>query len=37
MKALENLGRKMGADPSSWVSSIPSAYRVDREWQSESP
>jgi len=33
MRALEDLGRKMGADPSSWVDSIPSAYRVNSQWQ----
>jgi len=36
MRALEDLGRKMGADPSSWTDQIPSAYQVEGEWiQSE--
>ena len=26
MIALEDLGRKMGADPSSWLTEIPSVY-----------
>jgi hypothetical protein len=32
MLQLEDLGRKMGADPSSWTDEIPSAYRVEGEW-----
>jgi predicted acylesterase/phospholipase RssA len=32
MRALEDLGRKMGADPSSWSDAIPSAYRVESDW-----
>ena len=32
MRALQDLGRKMGADPSSWTDTIPSAYRVSTEW-----
>jgi predicted acylesterase/phospholipase RssA len=32
MRALQDLGRKMGADPSSWTNAIPSAYRVREKW-----
>jgi predicted acylesterase/phospholipase RssA len=32
MRALQSLGRKMGADPSSWTNAIPSAYRVSEKW-----
>ena len=32
MLALEELGRKMGADPSNWTTEVPSAYRVEGEW-----
>ena len=32
MLELEDLGRKMGADPSSWTEKIPSAYRVEGDW-----
>jgi len=32
MIQLEDLGRKMGADPSSWTVKIPSAYQVEGEW-----
>ena len=32
MRQLEDLGRKMGANPSSWTDAIPSAYRVSKEW-----
>jgi len=32
MIQLEDLGRKMGADPSSWTVVIPSAYQVEGEW-----
>jgi len=34
MLRLVDLGRTMGADPSSWETSIPSAYRVETEWMS---
>jgi hypothetical protein len=32
MLALEDLGRKMGADPSNWTTEVPSAYKVEGEW-----
>ena len=32
MLELEELGREMGADPSSWTDEVPSAYRVEGEW-----
>jgi predicted acylesterase/phospholipase RssA len=32
MLALADLGRKMGADPSTWQTTIPSAFRVESEW-----
>jgi predicted acylesterase/phospholipase RssA len=32
MLDLEALGRRMGADPSSWTDEIPSAYRLEGEW-----
>ena len=32
MLDLEDLGRRMGADSSSWTDEIPSAYRVEGEW-----
>ena len=35
MRELGNLGRKMGADPSSWTTEVPSAYRVEGEWVPE--
>jgi hypothetical protein len=31
MLKLEDLGRKMGADPSSWVTEVPSATSVSRD------
>ena len=31
MNKLEDLGRKMGADPSSWTTKIPSAYSFSRD------
>ena len=34
MLGLADLGRKMGADPSTWQTAIPSAYRVETEWLS---
>jgi predicted acylesterase/phospholipase RssA len=32
MRALQDLGRSMGADPSHWTDTIPSAYLLDEEW-----
>ena len=32
MLQLEELGRRMGADPSSWLDEIPSAYGVEETW-----
>ena len=32
MLQLEELGRQMGADPSSWTDVVPSAYRVEGDW-----
>ena len=32
MLALQELGRKMGADPSSWGTEIPDAYTVEGNW-----
>ena len=32
MLQLEELGRQMGADPSSWLDEIPSAYGVEDTW-----
>ncbi len=32
MVQLEELGRKMGSDPSSWQSEVPSAYTVEGRW-----
>jgi len=32
MLALEDLGRRMGADPSSWRTEVPSAFRVEGGW-----
>jgi predicted acylesterase/phospholipase RssA len=32
MRALQELGRKMGADPSSWQTEIPDAYTVEGDW-----
>jgi predicted acylesterase/phospholipase RssA len=32
MIELEDLGWRMGADPSSWTETIPSAYQVEGEW-----
>jgi hypothetical protein len=32
MRQLEELGRKLGADPSNWTDKIPSAYRVESDW-----
>ncbi len=32
MLGLQDLGRRMGADPSSWNHEIPSAYRVEGNW-----
>ena len=34
MRALQELGRKMGADPSSWQTEIPDAYAVEEDWLS---
>ena len=34
MRALQELGRKMGADPSSWQTEIPDAYTVEGNWLS---
>jgi predicted acylesterase/phospholipase RssA len=35
MLKLEDLGRLMGADPSSWSDDIPSAYGVEKTWLDE--
>jgi hypothetical protein len=32
MLELQDLGRRMGSDPTSWTDDIPSAYRVEGEW-----
>jgi predicted acylesterase/phospholipase RssA len=32
MRALQELGRKMGADPSSWQTEVPDAYTVEGDW-----
>jgi predicted acylesterase/phospholipase RssA len=32
MLQLQDLGRRMGADPSSWNDEVPSAYRVEGKW-----
>ena len=32
MVQLEDLGRKMGANPSNWQTEIPSAYTVEGNW-----
>jgi len=32
MRALQELGREMGADPSSWQTEIPDAYVVEGDW-----
>ena len=34
MRALQELGRQMGADPSSWQTEIPDAYAVEGDWLS---
>jgi hypothetical protein len=32
MRALQSLGRAMGADPSSWQDQVPDAYAVEGNW-----
>jgi predicted acylesterase/phospholipase RssA len=32
MLALQELGRKLGADPSNWTTEVPSAYTVEGDW-----